>query len=95
MHSVDQSQEPVAHPYSQVRPEQRRELERLKMRHKTEREYREAHEFFTKNLRSVEISWNGSLDRIWFPVPSECVHLLATTKSTLRQVRRCRLNTSG
>lgn len=46
-------------------------------------QYKEAHGFFTSRLRSVEVNFRGTLERVFFPVPSMCQHLLRSTKKAL------------
>ena len=53
-------------------------------KHKAREEYREAFEFFTAKVRSVEILWNNQLERIFFPLPSECAYLDATIKGWVK-----------
>jgi hypothetical protein len=51
------------------------EYEAAKAKHVAREDYREAFEFFTARVRSVEIHWNDQLERIFFPLSSECEFL--------------------
>ena len=45
--------------------------------------YRQAYRYFASNVATVECMLDARLDRLWFPVPSECVNLLSETKEKL------------
>jgi hypothetical protein len=40
-----------------------------------QKEYAKAHKFFDERVRAIEIMWNGNLERVFFPVPSECAYM--------------------
>lgn len=53
----------------------KREFFLQKSKIKEQKEFAKAHRFLDDRVKSIEISWNGNLDRIYFPVPSECAFM--------------------
>jgi hypothetical protein len=62
----------------------REAFERAKAKFRAREEYREAFEFFTARVRSVEILWNSQLERIFFPLSSECEFMDGTIKGWVK-----------
>jgi hypothetical protein len=60
------------------------ELPRAMKSWEAEMEYNKAHEFFTKRMRSIEVFWNGALQRVLFLKPSECIHFSEAEKTKLK-----------
>jgi len=67
----------------QGREQSKRELDRAYAKVKAALRYQQAYRFYADNVASVEIFLGGGLETLYFPVPSECVNLLAETQDTL------------
>jgi hypothetical protein len=50
---------------------------------KTRKRFKKAHQFFDGQLGSVEVFWNGSLDKVYFPLPSCTEFLKQETKAKI------------
>lgn len=62
-----------------------REEESFRSKIEMEKRYQEAHTFFTARITSVECVLKSGLQRLWFPIPSECFNMLKQTKLSLMQ----------
>jgi hypothetical protein len=62
----------------------KREFQKQKLKIAEQKVFAKAHKFFHDRVKSIEISWDGNLDRIYFPIPSECAFMTDTVVESIK-----------